>query len=467
MSNSQMMGAFGPLVFIFFGIVIGVAIGAFLFFLIVQSMRRKWQQEQEKSQGQLAGLQQNVNQQNEMIHSLEKESLMLEQQFSSAQAIWQEKDNLFRSQKSQMEVEFKQLAQEIMGQQQQQLAKENERQLGTLLTPLGNQIKQFQDKVERSYQEEAKERFSLVREIKNLQQLNQKISDDAVSLTHALKGQNKLQGGWGEVILERILERSGLEKGREYEIQGSYVSNDGRRLQPDVIINLPEGKQIIVDSKMVLVSYLAYVEADAEDERNKALKQHLEAIKRHIKELSEKSYEALPGVKTLDFVLLFIPIEAAFGLAIQADNGLFSEAFDKNIIIVGPSNLLATLRTIQNIWRNEKQSQNAVEIARQAGAMYDKFVGFVGDMDEVGNRLEQASRSYQGAVKKLNTGRGNLIARAEQLKIMGAKTTKQMDVTHLDTAHHESNSLKKSQNTTDKVIEKNVEEIDDLFDGEN
>jgi len=354
-----------------------------------------------------------------------------------------------------------------MGQQQQQLAKENERQLGTLLTPLGNQIKQFQDKVERSYQEEAKERFSLVREIKNLQQLNQKISDDAVSLTHALKGQNKLQGGWGEVILERILERSGLEKGREYEIQGSYVSNDGRRLQPDVIINLPEGKQIIVDSKMVLVSYLAYVEADAEDERNKALKQHLEAIKRHIKELSEKSYEALPGVKTLDFVLLFIPIEAAFGLAIQADNGLFSEAFDKNIIIVGPSNLLATLRTIQNIWRNEKQSQNAVEIARQAGAMYDKFVGFVGDMDEVGNRLEQASRSYQGAVKKLNTGRGNLIARAEQLKIMGAKTTKQMDVTHLDTAHHESNSLKKSQNTTDKVIEKNVEEIDDLFDGEN
>lgn len=435
-----------PYVFLILGIFSGALLCGLVGLRILQTMRRKWQQEDEKKQQSLDALQQEITQKNDVIHSLEKEALLLEQQFTTAQTVWQEKDNLLRSQKSQMETEFKQLAQDIMGQQQQKLAQENEKQLGTLLTPLGNQIKQFQDKVERSYQDEAKERFSLVREIKNLQQLNQKISDDAANLTHALKGQNKLQGGWGEVILERILERSGLEKGREYEVQSSHVSQDGRRLQPDVIVNLPEGKQIIIDSKMVLVSYLAYVEAESEEEKNRALKQHLEAIKRHIKELSAKSYEALPGVKSLDFVLLFIPIEAAFGLAIQADNSLFSDAFDKNIIVAGPSNLLATLRTIQNIWRNEKQSQNAVEIARQAGAMYDKFVSFVGDMDEVGNRLDQASRSYQGAVKKLNTGRGNLVARAEQLKAMGAKTTKQIDSKHLDLSTSETNTLSPTVN---------------------
>lgn len=445
MSDLQSMSLLSSFLFTFFGVLIGIVLSAIVAAAIVQILKRKWQQEREKSQLNLAQLQQEINHKNDTIHSLEKESLVLEQQFASAQTVWQEKDKLLRSQKSQMEVEFKQLAQEIMGQQQQQLAKENEKQLGTLLTPLGNQIKQFQDKVEKSYQDEAKERFSLVREIKNLQQLNQKISDDAVNLTDALKGQNKLQGGWGEVILERILERSGLEKGREYQVQESHVSSDGRRLQPDVIINLPEGKQIIVDSKMVLVSYLAYVEAETEEDKSRALKQHLEAIKRHIKELSAKSYEELPSVKSLDFVLLFIPIEAAFGLAIQADNGLFSEAFDKNIIIVGPSNLLATLRTIQNIWRNEKQSQNAVAIAQQAGAMYDKFVSFVGDMDDVGQRLDQANRSYQGAMNKLNTGRGNLVARAEKLKVMGAKTTKQMAEAHLDSAQSEHKILSESE----------------------
>ncbi|MCW4628029.1 DNA recombination protein RmuC [Marinomonas rhodophyticola] len=324
------------------------------------------------------------------------------------------------------------MAQEIMSQQGQRLAKENERQLGSLLTPLGSQIQKFQESVEKSYQEEARERFSLVKEIKGLQLLNQKISDDAVSLTHALKGQNKLQGGWGEVILERILERSGLEKGREYETQASYQTAEGRRLQPDVVIHLPEGKQIIVDSKMVLVSYLAYMEAESDEDRNRALKQHLDAVRRHMKELSAKSYHDLPGVTSLDFVLLFIPIEAAFGLALQADNGLFSEAFEHNIIIVGPSNLLATLRTIQNIWRNEKQSQNAIEIARQAGAMYDKFSSFVQDMDDIGSKLDAVSRTHDSALKKLTAGRGNLVARAEKLKLMGAKTSKALPVEYLN-----------------------------------
>ncbi|MEO9655029.1 DNA recombination protein RmuC [Marinomonas sp.] len=403
--------------------------------LIVQAMRRQWHLSEAKMLQQNEELQRLLQQSKDQVHYLEKESLTLEQQFAAAQSVWQEKEAFYREQKRQNETEFKQLAQEIMSHQGQQLAKENERQLGTLLTPLGSQIQKFQESVEKSYQEEARERFSLVKEIKGLQQLNQKISDDALNLTQALKGQNKLQGGWGEVILERILERSGLEKGREYEVQGSYKTEAGKRLQPDVVIYLPEGKQVIVDSKMVLISYLSYMEAQTDEQREKALKQHLEAVRRHMKELSGKSYHDLPGITSLDFVLLFIPIEAAFGLALQGDNGLFSEAFEHNIIIVGPSNLLATLRTIQNIWRNEKQSQNAIEIARQAGAMYDKFSAFVQDMDEIGSKLSAVNRSHDAALKKLTTGRGNLMARAEKLRVMGAKTSKTLP------DHHRQNAL--------------------------
>ncbi|AEF54226.1 DNA recombination protein RmuC [Marinomonas posidonica] len=421
-------------VWAFSGFFTGTLLASIIAALIVQAMRRQWQQSQAKIQQQNEELQRLLGQSKDQQHYLEKESITLEQQFAAAQQVWQEKEAFYREQKKQNEVEFKQLAQDIMNQQGVKLAKENERQLGSLLTPLGTQIQKFQERVEKSYEAEARERFSLAKEIKNLQQLNQKISDDAVSLTHALKGQNKLQGGWGEVILERILERSGLEKGREYQLQASYQTEDGRRLQPDVVIHLPDNKQIVVDSKMVLVSYLAYMEAETEEDRQRALKQHLDAVRRHMKELSAKSYQDLPGVSSLDFVLLFIPIEAAFGLALQADNGLFSEAFEHNIIIVGPSNLLATLRTVQNIWRNEKQSQNAIEIARQAGAMYDKFSGFVQDMDDIGNKLDAVNRSHDAALKKLSTGRGNLLARAEKLKVMGAKTTKALPEAHLNQA---------------------------------
>jgi len=426
-------------VWVLSGFCIGAILVSGIAGAIVQAMRRQWQHAQEKILQQNEELQRLLGQAKDQIHYLEKESLTLEQQFAASQSVWQEKEVFYREQKKHNETEFKQLAHDIMSQQGQQLAKENERQLGSLLTPLGSQIQKFQESVEKSYQEEARERFSLVKEIKGLQLLNQKISDDAVSLTHALKGQNKLQGGWGEVILERILERSGLEKGREYETQVSYQTSEGRRLQPDVVIHLPEGKQVIVDSKMVLISYLAYMEAETDDERSRALKQHLDAVRRHMKELSAKSYHDLPGITSLDFVLLFIPIEAAFGLALQGDNGLFSEAFEHNIIIVGPSNLLATLRTIQNIWRNEKQSQNAIEIARQAGAMYDKFSGFVQDMDDIGSKLEAVSRTHDSALKKLTAGRGNLVARAEKLKLMGAKTSKALPVEYLnDTSTDES-----------------------------
>ncbi|WP_191603004.1 DNA recombination protein RmuC [Marinomonas algicola] len=417
-----------PALWSLLGFGLGAIIVSFIAYSIVQSIKRQWQQEEEKSQNLLNNHAQLVQQMREQIHVMEKEAITLEQQFASAQQVWQEKEVFYQVQKRQSEVEFKQLAQEIMSQQGRHLAAENEKQISSLLAPLGQKIHSFQQRVEQNYSEEAKERFSLIKEIKGLQLLNQKISDDAMNLTDALKGQNKIQGGWGEVILERILERSGLEKGREYKTQVSLQTSAGKRYQPDVIIYLPEGKQIIVDSKMVLVSYLSYVEAETEEDKKRSLKLHLDAVRRHVKELSAKEYHNLEGVTSLDFVLLFIPIEAAFGLALQADNGLFSDAFEHNIIIVGPSNLLATLRTIQNIWRNEKQSQNALEIAKQAGAMYDKFVGFVADMDDVGSKIQQVNRSYDNAMKKLTTGRGNLINRAEQLKVMGAKTNKQLTV---------------------------------------
>lgn len=406
--------------------VVGVAITTTIAGVIVQRIQRKWQAEHENSVQELTQMQQRLERAQQEIHQLEKEALTLEQQFAAAQEIWQQKEHFFEQQKRQNEVQFKQLAQEIIQQQGARLATENEKQLSAILSPLGQKIHEFQQRVEQSYDQEARERFSLVKEIKNLQLLNQRISDDAMSLTEALKGQNKVQGGWGEVILERILERSGLEKGREYEVQVSLNTEDGKRYQPDVIVHLPENKQIIIDSKMVLVSYLAYMEAEDDITRQQALRQHLDAIRRHMKELSAKNYHDLKGITSLDFVIMFIPIEAAYGLALQAENGLFSEAFEHNIIITGPSNLLATLRTVQNIWRNEKQSQNALEIARQAGAMYDKFAGFVQDMDDIGAKIDTLSRSHDQAMKKLSIGRGNLMSRAERLRMMGAKTNKQL-----------------------------------------
>lgn len=415
-------------VWIALGFVIGVTITAIIALSIVQRIQRKWQIEHENSVQSLSEVRGQLERTQQEVHQLEKEALTLEQQFGAAQEIWQQKEQYLEQQKQQNEVQFKQLAQDIMRQQGAHLATENERQLSALLSPLGQQIQQFQQRVEKSYDAEARERFSLVKEIKNLQQLNQRISDDAMSLTQALKGQNKIQGGWGEVILERILERSGLEKGREYEIQVSLNTEEGKRYQPDVIVHLPDNKQIIIDSKMVLVSYLAYVEAETEQEKQQALRAHLDAIRRHMKELSAKNYHDLKGVESLDFVIMFVPIEAAYGLALQAENGLFAEAFEHNIIITGPSNLLATLRTVQNIWRNEKQSQNALEIARQAGAMYDKFAGFVEDMDDIGGRIDALTRSHEQAMKKLALGRGNLMSRAEKLRLMGAKTNKQLSL---------------------------------------
>ncbi|MCZ6501101.1 MAG: DNA recombination protein RmuC [Gammaproteobacteria bacterium] len=337
-----------------------------------------------------------------------------------------EKLALLDEAKERMNTEFKNIANEIFESKQQLFKAESKEQLGNLLSPLSDRIKEFEKRVETAYNEESKERYSLTREIRNLQDLNARISKDAINLTNALKGENKTQGTWGEIILERVLEKSGLERGREYEIQVSMKNEEGRRLQPDVVVHLPEGRDVVIDSKVSLNAYERYCSAEDDIERAESLKLHIQSLRSHIKQLGAKDYHNLDGLRTLDFVLLFVPIEAAFSLAVQTSNDLFSDAFDKNIVMVAPSTLLATLRTIQNIWRYEQQNKNAQEIASRAGALYDKFVNFVSDLENIGARIESTQAAYRDAHNKLTSGKGNLVRRAEGMRELGAKVSKSL-----------------------------------------
>jgi DNA recombination protein RmuC len=297
----------------------------------------------------------------------------------------------------------------------QKNSKTSQLHLTTILQPFKENIKDFNLKIENYYKDESKERFSLVKEIEKLNLLNRQISQDAINLTNALKGDNKIQGDWGEYILERVLENSGLKKGREYEIQKEFKDENGRSLRPDVIIHLPDKKDIIIDSKLSLTAYEMYHSCQ-ENEKDFYLQKHLSSIQTHIKLLSQKAYEKKIDINTLDFVLMFIPIEAAFLLAVQMDSGLYERAYSQNIILVSPSTLLAVLRTIQNSWRYEYQNNNAQLIAKKAGDMHDKFVGFVNEMQNVESSLLKAQNSYNDAFKKLSSGKGNLISRAKHLK---------------------------------------------------
>lgn len=336
----------------------------------------------------------------------------------------EEKLALLEDARERMNTEFKNIANEIFENKQKVFTEKSTERLDGLLKPLSERIKEFEKRVEEAYSNEAKERFSLIKEVKTLQTLNAQISQDAVNLTNALKGQSKTQGTWGEVILERVLEQSGLVKGREYEIQVSLKDEDGRRLQPDVIVHLPEEKDIIIDSKVSLVAYERYCSSEDEAERQAALTAHIQSLRNHIVDLAAKSYQNLAGVRTLEFVLLFVPIEAAFVAAIERDSDLYNSAFEKRVMVVAPSTLFATLRIIQNLWRFEQQNKNAEEIANRAGMLYDKFVGFIDDLQDIGSRIDSTRRAYDAAHKKLTSGTGNLVRRAEQLRELGAKVSK-------------------------------------------
>ena len=353
-----------------------------------------------------------------------------------------EKLTLLNESKEQLSVAFKNIANEIFDDKSKKLVDNNKESLATVLSPLQDKIRQFEKRVEDTYDKESKQRFALEREIKQLQQMNTQISEDAVNLTNALKGDNKAQGNWGEMILETLLENSGLVKGREYEVQVSLQSTEGGKFQPDVVVHLPESRDIIIDSKVSLKAWDAYCSTDDVDEKAGFLKQHVQSVRSHVKGLSGKDYQNLAGISTLDYVFLFMPIDAAYSVAIQNDPGLSQYAFEKNIVFVSPTMLLTTLKLAQNLWRLDQQNRNAVEIAEKAGALYDKFVNFVGDLEDVGARIDSSKKSYENAHKKLRSGTGNLIRRVEDLKTLGAKTSKKLEREALAEEEPSSKELK-------------------------
>lgn len=344
----------------------------------------------------------------------------------------EEKMTLLAEARQSLADQFQNLANNILEEKTKRFTEHNAESISRLLTPLNERMGKFSELVQNTYEKEAKERLTLENELKRLQSLNSQLHADAKALTDALTGtQNKTQGNWGEMILETVLENSGLVKGREYFVQtaSTRTEEDGsvRRLQPDVLVNLPDNKQIIIDSKVSLTAYVRYTQAQTPEAAERELAAHTASVRAHIKSLSLKQYSDLEGVNTLDFVFMFIPVEPAYLLALQHDDSLFQECFDKRIMPVGPSTLLATLRTVANIWRNEQQNQNALAIAEEGGKLYDKFVGFVTTLEGVGKNIEQAQNQYQAAYKQLYEGRGNLVGRAEKLRKLGVKATKQLE----------------------------------------
>ncbi|MET2984876.1 DNA recombination protein RmuC [Aureibaculum conchae] len=335
--------------------------------------------------------------------------------------------------------EFENLANKILEEKSTKFTEQNKENLKTILNPLNEKIKLFEDKVDKTHKESIDYHAALRQQIIGLKELNEQMSKEAVNLTKALKGDSKTQGNWGELILERVLEKSGLEKDREYFLEKSFSTDEANktRLRPDVIINLPDNKKMIIDSKVSLTDYERYANAEDESEKARFLKDHINSLNRHVSQLSEKKYEDIYEIESPDFVLLFVPIDPAFAIAINTDNQLYNKAFEKNIVIVTPSTLLATLRTIDSMWQNEKQQRNAIEIARQAGALYDKFEGLVNDLTKVGKKMDEAKNEYKGAMNKLVEGRGNLITSVEKIKKLGAKAKKSLPENIIERAYDE------------------------------
>jgi len=336
--------------------------------------------------------------------------------------------------------DFEVLANKILESKSEKFTKQNKDNLDGILKPLQEKIEKFEKKVDESHKESIDRHAMLRQQIIGLKELNEQMSKEATNLTKALKGDSKTQGNWGELVLERVLEKSGLEKDREYFVQNSFTTDDGKRVLPDVVLHLPDSKKMIIDSKVSLVAYERYVNEDDKDIQTQYLKEHLGSLKKHIEQLSEKNYQDIYKIESPDFVLLFVPIEPAFAVALNVDNSLYNWAFEKNIVIVTPTTLLATLRTIDSMWNNEKQQQNALEIATQAGRLYDQFVNLTDDLIKVGNQLNTVKGSYDGTMKKL-TGKGNLITRVEKLKKLGSKASKHIN---------------------EKLIEKALDQGDDL-----
>jgi DNA recombination protein RmuC len=416
------------------GLVIGGLIGWLLNrsaqSSVLQDVRTRLLVEQEKS----LSLASQLNEEKKVASVERNKVLELSTVFSRTDADYKNLQLKLAEQQKEMEglqekftTQFENLANKIFEEKGKKFADQNKINLGEILNPLREKISDFEKKVELTNTESIKNHSALREQLTYLKELNQQITKEASNLTRALKGDSKAQGNWGEYILESILEKSGLVKGREYFIQESLTSEDGKRLQPDVVIKLPDSKNLIIDSKVSLVAYERFMSADDETERSVQLKQHIVSLRQHIKGLSEKNYQTLYSAGSLDFILLFVPIEPAFSASVRYDVEIFNDAFEKNIVIVSPSTLIATLRTISSIWKQEFQNRNTVEIARQATALYEKFRGFTEDLIEMGNQLKRTQSSYEGAMNKLSTGKGNLVGSVEKIRLLGLKPTKTID----------------------------------------
>ncbi len=349
-------------------------------------------------------------------------------EFENLQKLNLKRDEELEERQKQLRTDFENLANKILEAKSEKFTIQNKENLNNILNPLQEKIQLFEKKVEDTQKESISMHSALKEQLLGLKDLNQQMTKEATNLTRALKGDSKMQGNWGELVLERVLEKSGLEKDREYFIQQNFTREDGSRVLPDIVLHLPDNKKMIIDSKVSLTDYERYVNAE-DEERETHLKAHINSIKKHVDQLSEKKYEDLYDIESPDFVLLFIPIEPAFAVAINADNAIYNKAFEKNIVIVTPSTLLATLRTVDSMWNNEKQQQNAIEIARQAGALYDKFHGLVTDLTGVGKKIDDAKKDYSAAMNKLVEGKGNLIRSVEKIKKLGAKAKKSLPET--------------------------------------
>lgn len=440
-----------------FAILVSLAIGFYIGKLLT-----KTQSNAEKSNldGQLTSVNQQLSDLKISIQNvqIEKQKLQVEKEEFAILLAKKENDfdNLLDRTKEQKEEinqlqekfskEFENLANKILEEKTQKFTEQNKENLKNILSPLQDKIQHFEKKVEDTHKESIDYHAALRQQILGLREMNVQMSKETVNLTKALKGDSKMQGNWGELVLERVLEKSGLEKGREYEVQQSFTSEEGTRILPDVIINLPDGKKMVVDSKVSLTAYEKYVNEEDDTLQSQYLKEHVTSVKRHVEQLSDKRYQDIYQMESPDFVLLFIPIEPAFALALQEDASLYNKAFEKNIVIVTPSTLLATLRTIDSMWTNQKQQENAIEIARQAGALYDKFEGFVSDLIKIGKKMDEAKVEYSSAMNKLTEGKGNLVISAEKLKKMGAKAKKALPEAILKRAENSEELLTESDN---------------------
>ncbi|MBK7169614.1 MAG: DNA recombination protein RmuC [Gammaproteobacteria bacterium] len=389
----------------------------------------------ERLEGELRRREARIDQLQQSLAREQNEHAALRARQQEQQRAAAEKMHLLEQARAQLSVEFTALANRIFQEKTDRFARESKTTLDLTLTPLREQLAEFRRRVDEVYTGDSEGRVKLLHEIGALKELNRQMSDEALNLTRALKGDSKMQGGWGEVILERVLEESGLHKGREYDTQVTIRDAEGQRRIPDVIVRLPEGRDVVIDAKVSLRDYERYCSATDEDLRSAALRAHVGALRNHIETLSVKDYQDLEGLRTLDFVLVFVPIEAAFITALEQEPALFRRAYDRNIIMVSPTTLLATLRTVQSIWRYERQSRNAEEIARGAGALHDQFARVLESLDDLGRHLARTQGAFEQTLDRLARGRGNLVSRVVKLEKLGARTRKQLPAQILAIAH--------------------------------